>query len=142
MENEKVPRDQRIDQIGFAAELQKHYADDLKTAVKMRMAENATPRAEGDFFEALLIADQTRKSIDAAKIFKLLEQQKITKKQLLSAITIKLDAAREFLSREQLDKLCDQTPASPTLRVTRKHGVELKLVDALAGLSAGLAPQQ
>lgn len=49
MSQSTLPRDARLDQIGFVGELQKHHADDLKSAVKARMSGDSIDRATGDY---------------------------------------------------------------------------------------------
>ena len=137
---DKVVRDVRIDQMGFVAELVKHHADVLKTKVKVRMLEDETHRVTGDFFEGLLVKGKTR-TLDPKKLFKLVKSKQITEEQFLGAVTVKLPAAEQLLSGNEMAKLCDEADASPSLRVTRCKGVELKLVDVVQGLAKSIDPQ-
>lgn len=77
-EERKTARNVRVDQIGFVNELVKHYADDLKSSVKVRMLENGVEVAEGDFFSGLLVG-RSATVIDPAKFLKLLEKEEITR---------------------------------------------------------------
>lgn len=132
-----TPRDVRVDQIGFANELKKHFIDDLKTSVKTRMMTTGTDRCQGDFFEALL-ADGMRSTIDPVRFFKLFQQKKITKKQFLSAISVGSDAAKAFLSLAAVAEISSSVPVQ-SLTVTRKKDVQIELVDAVSTLGAAIA---
>jgi hypothetical protein len=134
---EKIVRDVRIDQMGFVAELVKQHADVLKTKVKVRMLEDEIDRVTGDYFEGLLVRGKTR-TLDPKKLFKLVKSKQITEEQFLGAISVKLPAAEQLLSGNDMAKLCDETDASPQLRASRIKGVELKLVQVVQGLASSI----
>jgi hypothetical protein len=132
-------RDVRVDHLGFVNELTKHFADPLKQQIKLRMNERKLDLAEGDFFEGLLVRGESS-SIDPAKYLKLFEKGRITRADFLSALSIKRTAATVFLSEKEVDAISDATPATPQLRVSRRKGVEIKLVDAVRGLADAIGP--
>ena len=74
-------------------------------------------RVAGDFFEGLLVRGKTR-SLCPKKLFKLLKSRRITEEQFLGAVTVKLPAAEQLLSGNDMAELCDEADASPSLRVT------------------------
>jgi hypothetical protein len=133
-----VVRDVRVDRIGFVNELVKNYADALKTGVKVAMLDKSAERAAGDYFDALLVQGSTR-TIDPKDLYKLLKSGAINEKQFCSAVTVKLDACGEFLSRDQIARLADERPSSPQLRITRKKGVSIGLVEAIKAVSDAIA---
>ena len=130
-------RDFRIDQIGFAGELQKRHVDNLKSAVKVRMTGEGLDLVAGDFFEGRLVATETG-VVDPAKLLNLWAKDKITRAQLLSALSVRKEPLAEFLSRGEIEAMSTTAAGSPQLRVTRIKGVELKLVDAVKGLGESL----
>ena len=71
---EKLPRDVRVDDIGYCGELTKRHADTLKTKVKIGMLERGHERVAGDAFEGLLVSGAQVGTIDPAKWFKLYER--------------------------------------------------------------------
>jgi hypothetical protein len=129
-----IPRDIRVDQIGFVAELQKLYADHLKTLVKDRMGRESIARVEGDFYEGLLISGGSVSVADPAKFLRLYESKRITRKEFLSALAVRNEPAKQFLSLDELDAISERQPASPALRVSKKKQVEVKLVDAVKSI--------
>jgi hypothetical protein len=133
-----VVRDVRIDRIGFASELQKQYVDDVKSAVKSDMLERETTLAEGDYFEARLVAGGTVGTIDPRKFHRLIDRGSLKLADFLACCRIDRGKAEELVAGKDLDRMSEFRPASPQLRVTRKKGVEIKLVDALKGLGAAI----
>lgn len=140
MDDTKTPFDKRIDQIGLANELVKLYADPLKDALKEKFGKNQTQRAEGDLFDAILVESESR-SIDPEHLLKLFEKKKIDRGQLLSALKVKVDACEEFLSREQVDGIAEKTKTT-ALRITRKKGVAVALLDCVRGICDAVMPGQ
>ena len=138
MDEAKIPFDKRIDQIGMAAELQKNFADALKSSVKVTMLEKSAERAEGDFFDAV-ITTSTSRSIDPEDLFRLLKQEKITSKQFLSALKVNVDKCEEFLSRVDVEKLATRGAPTTTLRISRKKGVTVALVDCLKAIGSAIS---
>ena len=133
-----IPRDVRVDQLGFASELQKQHVDNLKSAVKVRMDGEGLTRVEGDYFEGLLVPQDVT-SIDPAKLLALYAKDKITRAQLLSCLSVKKEPLAVFLTGGQIAAMSETKPGTPQLRVTRKKGVEVKLVDALKKLGDSIA---
>ena len=131
-------RDVRVDQIGFVGELQKHFADDLKTAVKAKMSGDGLQHVEGDYFDGLLVDGYDVQTIDPAKFLKLYEDGKIKRAEFLSALKIANKPAAEFLSGKEIDRISTTAAGQSQLRVTRKKGVEIKLTDAVRGLGKEL----
>lgn len=135
----KAPFDKRIDQIGMANELVKLYTEDLKDGVKDSLTKKQADRAEGELFDAILVKSESR-SIDADAIIELFVKRKISRQQLCSALKVNVDACEEFLSREVVDGM-STTKATTSLRITRKKGVALVLLDCLRGISAAILPK-
>lgn len=129
-----LPRDIRVDHIGYVQELARLWADGLKAAVKLRMGEDGISRVQGDQFEALL-SQSSRSPIDAAKFLKLYEAGLISRKQLLAAITVNTAAAAEFLSPEQLRRISGPEITTCSLRIARKQGVQVTLCDAVRAVA-------
>lgn len=134
-----VPRDKRIDQIGFVAELQKQYVDNLKDGVKLRMLEGEVKVAEGDFFTATLAGvGSTVGTLDPVKVFRLVKSGRLKEAEFLECCRVERGKLEEYVSGKDLDRLSEFKPATPSLRVTRKKGVEITLTDALKGLGSAL----
>ena len=68
---------------------------------------------------------------DADLFLTMYEQGQITRAQLVASITIKRDAALEFVSREALADISHTKPMPAQLRITRKKGIEPSLVQAI-----------
>lgn len=128
-------RDQRIDHIGFVNELTKHFADPAKDRVKHAMALKGADRAEGDFFDALLVGGETR-TIDARKFMQLLDRGRLTHSQFSQCIHVNKKAVEEFLCGEEIDRISTTSPRTPALYVTRKKDAQIELVDAIRSLGA------
>lgn len=129
-----APPDPRIDQLGYAGELQKKYADDLKTQVKADMLGRGIERLFGRQFEGLLVTGSST-SIDPEKFLKLYESGRITRKQYLSALSVRKEPAKDAVSGDELARISSAAPTSPALYVTRIKGVEISLVDCLQQLA-------
>src|SRR5437879_738115 len=119
MNEDAIVRDVRIERIGFVQELGK-WANDLKTGVKLSMLDKSAERAESAHFDALLISGTVTRTIDPFKLWKLVKKNQLTEKQFLASVKVSIDAAGEFLSREQVNELADEKPATPQLRIARK----------------------
>jgi hypothetical protein len=132
-----LPRDVRVDPMGFIAELQKRHGDNLKTKVKVRMLNDEIDRVAGDFFEGLLVQGQTR-TVDPKKMLAKFKAGEVSEKDLLSCLSVRREAALEFMSERELDAISTIGSAQPALRVTRKKGVELELVKAVNGLGESI----
>lgn len=133
-----VPRDVRVDQIGFVNELVSQHANNLKTALKVRMDNDSIERVRGDVFEGLLVSTFVS-TVPPAKLLALYEKDKITRAQFLSALSVRKEPLEAFLSGDEIRRISETTPGNPQLRVNRIKGVELKLVDAVKGLSVPAA---
>ena len=133
-----LPRDVRVDHIGFCNELATKLANDLKSAVKVRMDNDELTRVTGDYFEGQLVRS-TVSVVDPAKLLALWSKDKITRAQLLSALCVKKEPLAQFLTGAQIDAISETSPGTPQLRVTRIKGVELKLVDAVKNLGESIA---
>jgi hypothetical protein len=137
-EERTIARDIRVDQIGFVGELQKQFVEPLKATLKARMGERQIDVCEGEYFSALLVEGGTLSVVDAGKFVRLYESKSITRAEFLSAIAVRNDPCRAFLSGKELAAISEQTPASPQLRVSRKKGVEVRLVDAVKGIASAI----
>jgi len=126
-------RDVRVDQLGIAAELQKQHVDNLTSAVKVRMTGEGLDTVEGDYFVGQLV-ETTVTTIDPGKLLALYTKDKISRAQLLSALTVNKEPLKKFLSGGEIEKLGTTTAGTPQLRVTRMTPTPFKLVDALKGL--------
>jgi ABC-type phosphate transport system ATPase subunit len=133
-------KDVRVDQVGYAAEIVKQHADVLKTKVKVKMLEDEVARVHGNAFEGLLIGSRKR-SLDPRKLFKLVKANAITEAQFLGAVTVNLDAAKQLLSGNDLNRLCDEGGESHSLRVTLIKDCKVSPVEALRGLTAAIDPR-
>lgn len=131
-------RDIRVDAIGFVNELVAHFANELKTKVKSGMMEKGAERAEGDAFDALLVAGEIS-TVDPAKFLRKYEKGEISKKDFLSAISVARGKAEEFMAPRDLDLISDTKASSPSLRVTRKKGVNPTLVESVKAVGAAVA---
>jgi hypothetical protein len=129
-----IPRDKRVDQIGFVKEADEKHAKLLKGDVKLSMINKDQQRVAGDFFEGQLVTFVPA-TVNPAKFLKLFEQEKITRAQFLAAVSVNTGPCEKFLSGDQLAKISDLGERVTQLRVGRIKGVECKLVDAIAGLA-------
>lgn len=137
----KLPRDVRVDQIGYVDEVKKQYADDLKTAVKSHMLEDELVRVTGDAFEGLLVQGRER-TVPPAKLLRMYEQKKITKAQFLACMKVGNEAADKLLGKAAVARMSKFEDAPPKLCVTRIKGVEITLVDALKQLNKTARPRK
>jgi len=132
------PFDPRVDQLGFVAELQKQFADDLKTVVKTDMLGADEDRRRGESFEAVLVQGTTQ-TVNPERWVKLYETGRITRAQFMAALSVRRDHALDALGRDELAKISFQTTNTPALRVSRIKGVQVSLVDAVRSLAAAVA---
>lgn len=139
IETPVIPRDARIDHIGFVTELQKQFVEPLKGDVKGRMLANDAREVQGDFFTAQLAGvGSSVGTLDPVKVFRRVKQGLLTEAQFLECCRIERGKLEEYVSGKDLDRMTEFVPATPQLRITRKKGVELKLVDALKGLGSAI----
>lgn len=122
-------RDARIDRIGFAGELTKHFIDPLKKTVKASHPDPGT-RLTADYFDALIVGGEST-SIDPSDWLHLLNTGKIDRKQFCSAIRVSTETAREVLDAKTFERIADSKPAPIKLVVSRQKDVEASLINAL-----------
>jgi hypothetical protein len=132
----KVIREARLDPIGFASLLEP-WAKDQRTGVKMSMIAKGAERATGDCFEGLVYTF-TPATIDTNKFVKLFERGGMSRAQFISCLTIKKDAAGEFLSRQEIEAISNEQMPVENLKVSRIKTVEVKLVDAVKRLAEAI----
>lgn len=130
-------RDQRIDELGFINELVKHHAEPLKDKIKHGMTLAGAKCAEGDSFVGSLMTP-TVNTIDPNKFLRLFEMKHITRKQLLSALRVSNEAAKEFLSPEVIGRISTEAPGTDRLTVARIKGVQITLVNAVKHIAAAV----
>lgn len=131
-------RDVRVDRIGFVGELMKQYIDGdhgLKAKVKGEL--EAGQSAEGDYFVGRLDA-AVAAEISASGVYKLHKQGKLSEAELIEMISVKSTVAKEKIDPKTLKRLTRTYEGTPRLTITRKKGVEIKLVDAVRGLSSAI----
>lgn len=121
-------RDVRVDRIGFAAELDKHYVEPLRDAVKAAHPNGVL--LAGDFFTAEITEPATN-TFPADAWFKLFNDNAITRKQFLAGIRVSTEDARRVLSEKDFDQHVITGIASRRLTVRRKPGVVVDLVRAV-----------
>jgi hypothetical protein len=136
-QDKKIAREIRVDRIGFANELVKQFADGLKDDVKARMKSEELDVVEGDFFEGKYVQG-TVGTVDPVRVFKLIKSGRLKESEFLQCIRVERGKLEEFLSGRDIDALSSFAPSTPQLRVSRKKGVEVKLVDALRGLNQAI----
>lgn len=130
-------RDKRIDYLGLIGELNRHYADDIKEAVKQEMALKKAARVEGDLFYGLLtVPDFT--SIDVGEFVNLCRKMKIPESRYRQALTVNKKAALEVLSGEQLGRISTIKPGSPTLTPRRLIEAPPDLLTAVKEITAAV----
>lgn len=135
----KVGRDVRVDTIGFAEELAKHFAKPNREKLKDDVKAKGLDAVEGDFFVGeLRNANGRIKTISPAKFFKLVKSGRITQKQFEECIEVIRAKAQEYLGDRDLDAISDEQPAAPQFWIFRKKGVEPKLVQELQALGDAL----
>lgn len=130
--------DARIDQLGFAKELDRHFTEPLNGEVKQALLARSIDRATGDHFEAVLVTP-TETTVDADKFLKLYEKKAISRAQFLAAIAIRKKQALIAVSGDDLAKISVVEPGSPRLSVPRIKGFEPTLADCIASLAAAIA---
>jgi len=81
----------------------------------------------------------TSEKIDPVKWFRLFEAGKISRAAFLECLSVQREAAKEYLSVREIDRISTAAP-QPTLslKVTRKKGVEILLVDAVRSISQAI----
>lgn len=130
-----IMRNQLIDQYGFVQELQKRFADPLKDRIKKDMELKGEKLAEGDHFEAVLFGGDSS-FIDATKFFCLFERGKLTRAQLVNCLRVSKDAAKEYLSGAEIERISITAPKDKSLTVRHKKGVEPSLIESVKNVSA------
>ena len=125
-----------IDQIGFLKELEDQRGKPLKDAVKNHMSAAEKDDFDAEYFDAKLVHG-TVQTVDPARFFRLWKRGVIKDADFLACITVQRGKANEFMSDRDLDAISDARDTT-SLRVTRKKGVEVKLVDALKGVADGI----
>ena len=133
-------RDKRIDYLGFIGELQKHYAEPAKDAIKHEMGLKKADRAEGELFGGLLTVPATS-TIDTTDFIRVCKKLKIPEQRYRQALTVNKKAALEILSGEQLGSISEIRPGSPTLTIRRLIEAPADLVQAVKEISAAIAGQ-
>jgi hypothetical protein len=134
-----IARDVRVDRIGYVQELGKLWADELKKLVKGRMIESGLELVSGDKYQGKLSAGESSSVVNAAKVWKLFKANVITEKQLVGCMSISKSELLQFLSAEQVAKLCDTMPKSPSFTVTRIKGIDVTLQQAIEQIQANFA---
>jgi hypothetical protein len=134
-----LPRDARVDPIGFAEELGKHFVTLHRDKVKLSMIEKSVDRVAGEYFEGLLICPADRGTIEARKLFRLVAAGKLTESQFLECVTVQRKAAEQYVAGKELDRMSSFTESTPYIKIARRKDVQLELVDMVKGLSAALA---
>jgi hypothetical protein len=129
----KLPRDARVDHLGYVNELVSQFANPLKAKVKEDLTKKRIDRAAGDAFECLLVPGSTA-SIDAEKFLLKWESGKITRAQFLAAISVGKEAALCCLSKDELARISTSKPKASALNVTKIKGVEVTLVEAVRAI--------
>jgi hypothetical protein len=124
-------RDVRIDRIGFVNELVKYFADPLKEKVKADHPGKALLTA--DYFDAI-ITTPNETHIPLEKWFALFDAGTIDRKQFMEGLKVSTTVAGKVLDEKTFKRVSKTAPGSRQLRITRKKGVEVKLVDAVRHL--------
>jgi hypothetical protein len=130
-----ISRDARVDQIGFVDELETHHAEKLRGLVKGRMLENDIRNVEADFFVGLLVPGGLQTSVPPARLLEMWEAGEIDRQQFLSALTVRNDPLKTFLSLDAIDEIANKTKTPPKLYVKRKANADVQLVDAVRRLA-------
>lgn len=133
--------DARIDQLGFAKEVAKHFMEPLNGEVKQAMLSRGIDRATGNHFEAVL-ASPNETTIDSDKFLRKYEKKEMSRAQFLAAICIRKKEALVALSGDELAKISIVEPGTPRLTVPRLKGFEPSLADCITNLAEAIAPRQ
>lgn len=123
-------RDVRADRILILNEVAK-FAEALKNTVKTAhidriSEEETTVRCEGDIAEAR-ISFQVPTSIDPSKFLKLLEEEKITRKQFLACIKVSITEAKEVAHPADIQRMTVVGDGKYSINVTRKKDTNFDL---------------
>jgi hypothetical protein len=130
---ESAPRrDINIDRIGDINELVKQYQKPLIDKIKSSMSSGDVVIA--DRFEGLLVTGEST-TVDAEGFVKLWEEGKITRAQFVRGIIVSTSEAKKILAEKDLDRISTVKPTAPSLRVARRDGVQIEVVDAIKRLS-------
>jgi hypothetical protein len=128
-------RDIRIDRIGFARELTKHFVDPLNKAVKR--AHPVGTLLVGDYFQAS-IDPHTDTEISPESWFKLFNDAKISRADFLRGLKISTTEARAILDEKTFNRIAKKVEGTARLNIDRIPGVESGLVVALKGLNTAV----
>jgi hypothetical protein len=137
----KPRRDVRVDYIGLVGELEKHWIDDKKSGVKMKVKAGLEVGdvVLGDLFEGHLHGT-TVSEISISGVLKLYENRSISRADLVELISgISSDAAKKIIDPKALKRLQRTFPGTPRLNVDRRKGYELSLAEAARKIFATLA---
>lgn len=134
-----VGRDARVDHAGFCGELDATFNKPLRGKIKDSMLGKKLDLAEADYFQGVLISGWSS-DVDKVKFLEAFEKGEISKKDFLAAIEVKKGVCKEFIAPRRLNELCHKPTRYESLRIERKKGVEIKLVDAAEGIARAIAP--
>jgi hypothetical protein len=134
-EQAPAKRDIRIDRIGFASELSKHFIDPLKKAVKR--AHKVGAQLVGDYFQAS-IDPHTDTEIPPEAWLKLWNDGKISRADYLRGLKVKIGEAGEILDEKTFNRIAKKVDGTARLNIDRIPGVESGLVVALKGLNTAV----
>lgn len=137
-QRESAMVDVRIDRIGFAKELEDHFTEPLRQAVKK--SHEAGVRLEADFFTGLVEQPAPKSTVAAEDWFKLFKDGKIDRVQFIEGISVSVAVARRVLDEKTFEKVVTtpSEPASKVLYVRRKKSIQVQLVDAVRGLNESI----
>jgi len=135
--DEAVIRDVRVDRIGAMNALVKHIKEPALEAVKQALEAKGARAAAGDGYRGLLVAGTTRQ-VNPRRWLGLYNAGKITLNQFLSALSIRTARAREVLSEKDLERISEEEPTAPQLRVSAIPDAQLDVAAALTALGEEL----
>jgi hypothetical protein len=133
----KVPRDIRVEQLGFVNELYDQFFKPLNDEVKKSMIAKGQELVRADFFEGKIV-QATPTFVDNDLLLRLYDAGKLTRKELLTLIGAKVEPCRKFFSAKDLAKISVKGTLTNKLCVERIDGVEVALVDAVRALAKEL----
>lgn len=97
---------------------------------------------EGDYFEGQ-IYEGTSRSADPGVLLHLYAKGRLTRTQLLSALTVKISAVDELgLTLDEQARLFTESASAPRLNIKPKKGVAVGIEAALDGLVAAIRGSQ